>query len=112
MIAEAKLFSTISPITFTSIRLATTSQHLAQPLHRQPQRSFRFEQIHPEVADVFYAFGHVADCETSRRNLSAFYFLPGAGGGEVAPRSFTIRNMAKRIENRSEEHTSELQSLR
>ena len=31
---------------------------------------------------MFYALGHVTDGETSRRNLSAFYFLPGAGGGD------------------------------
>jgi len=60
-------------------RSFTSPQHLLQPLDRQPQRTFRLEQVGPEVADVFYALGHVADGETSRRNLSAFYFLPGAG---------------------------------
>ena len=33
---------------------------------------------------MFYAFGRVADGETSRRSLSAFCFLPGAGGDRGA----------------------------
>ena len=51
-------------------------------MHQQPQQSLRLQQVGPQIADVFYALGHVADGETSRRHLSAFYFLPGAGGGD------------------------------
>src|SRR2546425_3995849 len=69
-------------LSFRRAKTSSASQHLLQTVHRQPQRSFRLQQVGPEIADVFYAFGHVADGETSRRNLSAFYFLPGAGGGD------------------------------
>jgi len=76
-------------ISFRRAKTSSASQHLLQTVHRQPQRSFRLEQVGPEIADVFYALGHVADGESFRQYLAAFYFLPGAGRGDGRPSSCT-----------------------
>jgi len=83
-ISPSALLKLDSTALFISQNQAKTfyTKLLCTRLHRQPQRSFRLQQVGPEIADVFYALGHVADSETSRRNLSAFHFLPGAGGGD------------------------------